>query len=418
MTIRKLLGITRDWRLYKMAYENSEIKYSWFGNIIREKESKGIKQEHVSPQIIRDDNLYGKHLSDWLTTLEEDFKEAKADQQYLDIINEFKTGIVDILGKYHEGNIGEAYERMKIIISNLIEEPADLAVSAIQNSFAFNNVKDVLDGSVKNIQIEFFRARVSDKYCVFDRNEMLHIPFDMRGRVSSTRFSIPGLPCLYLATTSYCCWLELRTPADHQFNVSPVRVNEKNRILNLTMSADMFEYIIEITGAEKSANKHTIEALKLWILSYASSFKIKSDNRSFKEEYIIPQLIMLVSRDLGLDGVSYYSKQVEDDRFAHMLCVNLALFAKYNGEKRFSKICKDIEIAPSYNYAMFKQLGHSEKYKSTSVELHSNGGNSRMIGNFDRQNEYQSTEFYNFDRYLFSHIAREIKKVDIDKENE
>lgn len=121
----------------------------------------------------------------------------------------------------------------------------------------------------------------------------------MRGRVSSTRFSIPGLPCLYLATTSYCCWLELKTPTDYQFNVSSVRVNQERKILNLTMTADLFEHIVMLTETDKLANRYTIEALKLWILSYASSFKIDADKRSFKEEYIIPQLIMLVSKDLS-----------------------------------------------------------------------------------------------------------------------
>ena len=90
-------------------------------------------------------------------------------------------------------------------------------------------VEDVINNTVNGTRIEFFRARTSDKFCVFNREEMLHIPFDLRERVSSTRFSIPGLPCLYLATTTYCCWLELRTPPDYQFNVSPVRINQKNR---------------------------------------------------------------------------------------------------------------------------------------------------------------------------------------------
>ena len=98
--------------------------------------------------------------------------------------------------------------------------------------------------------------------------------------------------------------------------------------------------------------------------------------------------------------------------------LKLALFARYNGEKRFSEICRDIGISPSYNYAMFKQLGYSEKYKSDGVELHiRNSRYPKMIGGFSRYNEYQFTEFYNFDRYLFSHIAPEIKQIDVDEEN-
>ena len=118
--------------------------------------------------------------------------------------------------------------------------------------------------------------------------------------------------------------------------------------------------------------------------------------------------------EFGLDGVAYYSKQVDDDRFASMISVNLALFAKCDGEKKYSEICKDIEIAPSYNYAMFKQLCYSEKHRISGAELHiKNTKYSKIIGDFLRQNGYQFTEFYNFDRYLFSHVKNEIKGIDI-----
>lgn len=402
-----------------MAYDTTGMTYNWVSDIIRVKtEPRVMQKDFISPKMIKDANLYKDSLLTWMENLEKEFIANSADSQYVSVIKDLRNDIDEILEKYRAGNVGAAYEKMKSIVSVLMSETTGIAVSSVQNSVAFNDIENVLSGSIGDSQIEFFRARTSEKHCVFTREEMLHIPFDMRSIVSSARFSIPGLPCLYLATTTYCCWLELRTPPDHQFNVSPVRINQKSKILNLTMTADMFEQIVQYTETKKIANKHTLEALKLWILSYASSYKVNADNRSFKEEYIIPQLIMLVSRDLGLEGVSYYSKQVEDDRFAHMLSVNLALFAKYNGEKKFSEICRDVEIAPSYNYAMFKQLGYSEKYKSRSVELHiKNTRYPKMIGGFSRQNEYQFTEFYDFDRYLFSHIAPEMKKIDLAEAN-
>ena len=402
-----------------MAYDTTDMTYNWVSDIIRVKtEPRIIKKDFISPKMIQDANLYKVNLIAWMDNLEKEFRAKSVDLQYVTVIKDLRNNIDEILEKYYAGNVSEAYEKMKKVISVLMSETTGIAVSSVQNSIAFNDIENVLGGSINDSQIEFFRARTSKKHCVFTREEMLHIPFDMRYGVSSTRFSIPGLPCLYLATTTYCCWLELRTPPDHQFNVSPVRINQKSNILNLTMTADMFEQIVEYTEEKKLANKYTLEALKLWMLSYASSYKVDADKRSFKDEYIIPQLIMLVSRDLGLDGVSYYSKQVEDDRFAHMLSVNLALFAKYNGEKKFSEICNDVELAPSYNYAMFKQLGCSEKYKIQGVQLHiRNTRYPKMIGGFSRQNEYHFTDFYDFDRYLFSHIAPEIKKIDLAEAN-
>lgn len=330
-----------------MVFKNKGNGYNWVSDIIRvDSEPRVIKSDYVSPQRIKDENQYKEKLVSWLNLLEDEFAKKAADSQYVDTISKMRTVIIDILDEYHAGNIGSSYEKMKSIIFEMMAESSELAISTIQKSFAFNDVEDVLNDSVPKTQIEFFRARTSDKYCIFERKEMLHIPFDMRGRVSSTRFSIPGLPCLYLATTSYCCWLELKTPSDYQFNVSSVRVNQERKNLNLTMTADLFEHIVMLTETDKLANRYTIEALKLWILSYASSFKIDADKRSFKEEYIIPQLIMLVSKDLALDGVSYYSKQVEDDRFAHMLSVNLALFARYNGKKDFQRFAEILRFRP------------------------------------------------------------------------
>ena len=145
---------------------------------------------------IKDENQYKEKLVSWLNLLEDEFAKKAADSQYVDTISKMRTVIIDILDEYHAGNIGSSYEEMKSIIFEMMAESSELAISTIQKSFAFNDVQDVLNDSVPKTQIEFFRARTSDKYCIFERKEMLHIPFDMRGRVSSTRFSIPGLSCL------------------------------------------------------------------------------------------------------------------------------------------------------------------------------------------------------------------------------
>lgn len=403
-----------------MAWDKSGLRYNWVSNIIRDKdEPRKLKEKFISPQLIEKGSIYKNKLISWIDELEDDFANNTDNLEYINVIREMKQDISEVLEKYHSGNIGASYEKMKDIILSIMDESLGIAVSSVSNSIAFNSINDVIKGGVGTKQIEFFRARKSEKYKVFSREEMVHIPFDEREKVSSARFSIPGLPCLYLGTSTYCCWLELRTPPDHQFNVSPVRINLCNRIFNLTMTADQFEEISMIVEKENLNVKYVTESIKLWILSYAASYKVNDDFRAFKEEYIIPQLIMLVGRNLGLEGIAYYSKQVEDDRFAHMIAVNLALFAKYNGESRYSEICKDVELSPSYNYAMFKQLGYDEKRKISSTELNiCNTKRPKLMGTFERCNGYCSTEFYDFDRYLFSHIAPEIKSIDWVKLNE
>lgn len=165
-----------------------------------------------------------------MNLLEDEFAKKAADSQYVDTISKMRTVIIDILDEYHAGNIGSSYEKMKSIIFEMMAESSELSTSTIQKSFAFNDVEDVLNDSVPKTQIEFFRA-----------------------------------------TTSYCCWLELKTPADHQFNVSLVRVNQERKILNLTMTAELFEHIVMLTKTDKLANKYTwdiAKSIKVMALSY------------------------------------------------------------------------------------------------------------------------------------------------------
>lgn len=142
-------------------------------------EPRYIKPNYKSPQRIKDESQYKEKLVSWLNSLESGFKEKAVDSWYVATIIEMRTAIVNILDEYHAGNIGNAYERMKSIISKMMADSSGLAISSIQKSFSFNDLEDVMNDSIANTQIEFFRARTSDKHCVFERKEMLHIPFNM-----------------------------------------------------------------------------------------------------------------------------------------------------------------------------------------------------------------------------------------------
>lgn len=80
--------------------------------------------------------------------------------------------------------------------------------------------------------LSFFRARISKEPLTY--KDMWHIPFKQRSKVSTERFSMPGIPCLYLATSSYGCWLEMNKPPYDEFWVSSfLPINNKMKILNL-----------------------------------------------------------------------------------------------------------------------------------------------------------------------------------------
>ena len=112
-----------------------------------------------------------------------------------------------------------------------------------------------------------------------------------------------------------------------------------------------------------------------------------------------------------MKGIVYISKKVSEEIFGMAIAVNVALFAKYDGEDKFSKICEKIKTADSYNFAMYnKILLPSLKYREVEMTTR-NSPLIKNMGSFSRQIPYNETTFYGFDRFLFSSL--EMKNINI-----
>ena len=108
---------------------------------------------------------------------------------------------------------------------------------------------------------------------------------------------------------------------------------------------------------------------------------------------------MLSCKELGLNGVAYFSKRVSDEIFAPA-AINLALFAPYKDNTEYSTLCDHIKIDASYNYAMFKQLGTAAKHGEYQMRVQGTGIITN-IGNYKRQYPYTDTDFFDFDKFMF-----------------
>lgn len=331
-----------------------------------------------------------------------EFLRCGAPTEIVDICKDYKAELISSIKLYYQGNIIES----QLKINKLINEFSDdntIAISGVNDSIAFMD-----NSSNSNIgEVQFFRARLNDKVLDFSAKEMLHIPFKMRQIVKSGRFSIPGLPCLYLGNSSYSCWIEMGRPADFQFNVSPVILDNTQKILNLTVSIrDLIEIQeLEEVVEDSILQERLVTMIKLLILNISTSYRISEQNRNFKSEYILAQMIMLASKSRGLDGILYFSKQVEDELFASVVGINLVLFATYNGEEEFSEICEHLDIGDSFNFSMFKQLLHSLTYNNYDLRI-MHSGKIKNIGTFNRKFPYAETAFFEFDKYLFANWNR------------
>lgn len=146
------------------------------------------------------------------------------------------------------------------------------------------------------------------------------MPFSMREKTRNYRFSIPGIPSLYLENSSYACWIELECPPEYKFNVMLVGLDGNQKIFNLAVMSRSWWKLDELEGAKVHC------WLKVLILMMTTSYTVKEGGRIFKSEYIVSQSIMLACKELGYDGVAYFSKRVSDEIFAytaansHLMC--------------------------------------------------------------------------------------------------
>ena len=225
---------------------------------------------------------------------------------------------------------------------------------------------------------------------------MLHLPFTKRGKSGNYRFSIPGVTSLYLANSSYGCWIEMGCPSDHDFNVSPFILDGSQKIFNLAVMTRLIDQL------NNDVDVHCW--IKLLVFMIATSYKIEENHRVFKSEYIISQSIMLACKRLGYDGVAYFSKRVKSELFAFN-AINLALFADYRKGQEYAEICEHIKVDESLNYQLFKQLSPAATYKKYAHLRSLNTGLITNIGNFIHQYNYHDTDFYRFDEHLFARWA-------------
>lgn len=93
------------------------------------------------------------------------------------------------------------------IIINKIDVTEN-TIRQILSAFLRGNQRDALQKTHKMMQsmkfekmspgIPMYKCRENSKLFHFSKDEMFHIPYDKRDLVGNQRFSLSGLPCLYL----------------------------------------------------------------------------------------------------------------------------------------------------------------------------------------------------------------------------
>lgn len=170
---------------------------------------------------------------------------------------------------------------------------------------------------ISNGKKPLFRVRKSDKP-LSRREEMFHIPFKLRHLVSAQRYSVAGLPCLYLGTSLYICWQEMNKPDFDKLYISSFESNDNEaKVLNFAPEVLFYKIDLSSYDNKRISSIPDIDTLLAYLTLYplfiACSYVKSEQDASFTQEYIIPNLLMQwISTRIrsNIVGIAYRSTKI------------------------------------------------------------------------------------------------------------
>lgn len=171
---------------------------------------------------------------------------------------------------------------------------------------------------------QFFRVRAVEYFSDAIANnpdELFHVPISKRSGVSNGRFSLAGFPSLYLSTMLPLAWQETGYPAKYYYSEFQYEyaydddyenrdLSKELKLIGLYSPGEIAAW--GMTGVHNDFDLWLIvmaRYLKIFPLILACSFVNMSGDTPFKQEYIIPQMLMQWIRRNSdkAQGVSYFS---------------------------------------------------------------------------------------------------------------
>ncbi len=139
---------------------------------------------------------------------------------------------------------------------------------------------------------------------------MFHVPFELRQKVHSYRYSIPGFPTLYLSNSIFLAYQELNC-SDYD-DLFAIKLRQR--------SIQEYESLLDMTNRPLFSDKlYEFKYLARWLLIMACSVKVGYPIEPFRPEYIIPQITFqwvknnMHSGSKRILGVCYPSSKIDQN---------------------------------------------------------------------------------------------------------
>jgi len=256
------------------------------------------------------------------------FKQFLQKLEHLDNFNDIKFSISSI--KERQNHL---VNKLKLAIDNYYDGKPASALAELEKGLIsdLKNFEELLNVREFYPESDFYRIRIHKENFPLPPDNFFHIPFDLRGKIKTQRFSIPGFPSLYLGTSSYVCWEELNRPNLNDFQIVRLRNAQRIKVVDLS--------------PPKGTNVSSYEFYKylmIWPLVFACSVRVRSYEDNFKPEYIIPQLLLQwVRKDDRIDGISYQTTHIDfKESLSKGEFLNIVLPVK---ENKTRGLCSELE---------------------------------------------------------------------------
>lgn len=157
-------------------------------------------------------------------------------------------------------------------------------------------------------ELKLYRVTCVPDNKPYDRKRVFHTPYNMRSKVSTSRYSIAGYPSLYLGTSLELCCEEIHLNPYKDFALAAAfklertleYTNTNIRVIELGVKPQDFIGLEPTNEIARRTIPHDLlketkvkSAYLLWYpLIAACSFIRTNKNDPFAAEYIIPQLLM------------------------------------------------------------------------------------------------------------------------------
>lgn len=246
----------------------------------------------------------------------------KSISQIIKVADYVSNIILDIFEDYEKADYKRTQELMDALMNQLEK---DIFTGSIDDRVCIdcNGQNYCLSFRITR-GYRFFRVRAVDyESPAIQKNadELFHIPLSKRAYSNNERFSLVGFPSLYLSTMLPLAWQECGYPqkyyySEYQYKYN-VDLNSGKRLIEDELKFLLLYSPSEIAfwGSSVKYNHFALwlevltRYLKTYPLILACSFVNQSGKVPYKQEYIIPQMLMQwVQRNSSkIQGIEYFT---------------------------------------------------------------------------------------------------------------